>query len=38
MFLKSLLLRAYYLSSPGLSWDARLKMTGAKLEKISDID
>ena len=25
-------------SSPGLSWDAMLKMTGAELEKISDID
>ena len=25
-------------SSPGLSWDAMLKMTGMKLEKISDID
>ena len=25
-------------SSPGLSWDAILKMTGVKLEKISDID
>ena len=25
-------------SSPGLSWDAMLKMTGVKLEKISDID
>ena len=24
--------------APGLSWDAMLKMTGAKLEKISDID
>ena len=28
----------HYLSSPGLSWDAMLKMTGVKLEKISDID
>ena len=27
-----------YFSSPGLSWDAMLKMTGVKLEKISDID
>ena len=27
----------HYFSSPGLSWDAMLKMTGAKLEKISDI-
>ena len=25
-------------SSPGLSWDAKLKMTGVKLVKISDID
>ena len=25
-------------SSPGLSWDAMLKATGVKLEKISDID
>ena len=23
----------YYFSSPGLSWDAMLKMTGVKLEK-----
>ena len=28
----------HYFSSPGLSWDAMLKMTGAELEKISDID
>ena len=28
----------YYFSSPGLSWDAMLKMTGIKLEQISDID
>ena len=28
----------HYFSSPGLSWDATLKMTGVKLEKISDID
>ena len=27
-----------YFSFPGLSWDAMLKMTGVKLEKISDID
>ena len=27
-----------YFSSPGLSWDAMLKMAGEKLEKISDID
>ena len=26
----------HYFSSPGLSWDAMLKMTGVKLEKISD--
>ena len=28
----------HYLSSPGLSWDAMLKMTGVKLEKILDTD
>ena len=28
----------HYFGSPGLSWDAMLKMTGVKLEKISDID
>src|SRR6266496_2072830 len=28
----------HYLSSPGLSWDALLTMTGIKLELISDID
>ena len=28
----------YYFSSPWLSWDAMLKMTGVKLEKIFDID
>ena len=28
----------HYFSCPGLSWDAMLKMTGIKLEKISDID
>ena len=28
----------HYFSSPGLSWDAILKMTGAKLKKISEID
>ena len=28
----------HYFSSPGLSWDAMLKMTHVKLEKISDID
>ena len=28
----------HYFSSPGLSWDTMLKMTGVKLEKIPDID
>ena len=28
----------HYFSSPRLSWDAMLKMTGVKLGKISDID
>ena len=28
----------HYFSSPGLSWDAMLKMTGMQLEKISNID
>ena len=28
----------HYFSSPGLSWDAKLKMTGVRLEKIVDID
>ena len=28
----------HYFSSPGLSWDAMLKMSDVKLEKISDID
>ena len=28
----------HYLSFPGMSWDAILKMTGVKLKKISDID
>ena len=28
----------HYFSSPGLSWDAMLKITNVKLEKISDID
>ena len=28
----------HYFSSPGLSWDAMLKMTDTELEKISDID
>ena len=29
---------AHYVTSPGLSWDAMLKMTGIKLELINDID
>ena len=28
----------HYFNTPGLSWDAMLKMTGVKVEKISDID
>ena len=28
----------HFFSYPGLSWDAMLKMTGVKLEKISDIE
>ena len=28
----------HYFSSPGLSWDAMLKMTGVELDLISDID
>ena len=28
----------HYFSAPGLSWDAMLKITGVKLEKIADID
>ena len=32
------LVPCHYFSSPGLSWDAMLKMTGIKLEKINDID
>ena len=28
----------HYFSSPRLSWDAMLKMTGVKLENIFDID
>ena len=28
----------HFFSSPGLSWDAMLKMTGIELEKTSDID
>ena len=29
---------SHYFSSPGLSWDAMLKMTGIELELISDIN
>ena len=29
---------SHYFISPGLSWDAMLKMTGVELEKVSDID
>ena len=29
---------AHYLTSPGLAWDAMLKMTGISLELITDID
>ena len=28
----------HYFSAPGLSWDAMIKMTGVKLERISNID
>ena len=28
----------HYFTAPGLSWDAMLKMSGVKLEKISDIE
>ena len=28
----------HFFSSPGLSWDAMLKITGVKFKKISDID
>ena len=28
----------HYVSSPGLSWDAMLKMTGVNLELITDVD
>ena len=28
----------HYFSSPGLSWDAMLKMTGIQLEKINNVD
>ena len=30
--------RCHYFSSPGLSWDAMMKMTDIKLKNISDID
>ena len=29
---------SHYFSSPGMTWDAMLKMTGIKLENIHDID
>ena len=29
---------SHYFSSPGLSWDAMLKMTGVKLQKMDNID
>ena len=32
------LVPCHYFSSPGLAWDAMLKMTGIRLEKINDID
>ena len=36
--LKILQIRSlFYFSSPELSWDAMLEITGVKLEKISDI-
>ena len=39
MFLKSYNLDpCYYFSSPGLGWDAMLKMTGVRSEKIIDTD
>ena len=28
----------HYFTSPGLSWDAMLKMTGVRLDKINNID
>ena len=34
----SLLSLCHYLSSPGLTWDAMLKMTGIKLEKVNYIN
>ena len=37
-YLKYYELDPCYFSSPGLSWDVMLKMTGVKLEKISDTD
>ena len=32
------LILVHYFSSPGLSWNAMLKMTNRELEEISDID
>ena len=29
---------AYYFTAPGLSWDACLKMTGVRLELLTDVD
>ena len=29
---------AHFISSPGLSWDSMLRMTGIQLEKINNID
>ena len=29
---------SHYFSSPGLSWDAMMKVTGIRLEKINDIE
>ena len=29
---------SHYFSSPGLSWDAMLKMSGIKLKKINDVN
>ena len=43
MYLKTLVCnieldQCYYFTSPGLSWDAMLKMTDIKLELITDVD
>ena len=32
------LVTCYYFTSPGLSWDAMLKMTGIRLEHMKDVD